>query len=282
MPPAIYKDKFEELYRQYNRREFVHPDPLEFLYHYEDLSDREIVAFVASSLAYGRVAYILESISSVLERMKPTPSVFLKRTSLKTMHQTFSGFKHRFTNDQKLCAMLFGVKKVIERHGSLQACFSAGLNDDDDTILPALSAFTRELTVCADDNLKHLIPSPTMGSTCKRLNLFLRWMVRSDEVDPGGWENVPVSKLIVPVDTHMHKICQLLGLTTRRQADMRAAMEITKAFRSIAPADPVRYDFSITRLGIRKDADMGAFLKQLPCSESRPQFAQEDEVALPD
>ena len=97
MSPRISKDRLEELYRQYNRREFVHPDPLEFLYHYEDLCDREIVAFVASSLAYGRVDHILKSVSSVLERMEPTPSIFLKRTSLKTMRQTFSGFKHRFT-----------------------------------------------------------------------------------------------------------------------------------------------------------------------------------------
>jgi uncharacterized protein (TIGR02757 family) len=262
MPPVIPKDSLERLYRQYNRREFVHPDPLEFLYHYENLCDREIVAFVASSLAYGRVAHILKSVSSVLERMEPTPRVFLKQISLKTMRRIFSGFKHRFTSDQKLCAMLFGVKKVLERHGSLQACFSAGLNDDDDTILPALSAFTKELTICADDNLEHLIPSPTKGSACKRLNLFLRWMVRSDEVDPGGWENVPASKLIVPVDTHMHKICYLLGFITRKHADMRAATEITKAFRTIAPADPVRYDFSLTRLGIREDADIAAFVKQ--------------------
>jgi uncharacterized protein (TIGR02757 family) len=261
MPPEISKDSFERLYRQYNRREFVHPDPLEFLYHY-DVCDREIVAFVASSLAYGKVAYILKSVSSVLERMKPTPLVFLKQTSLKTMRRIFSGFRHRFTDDRKLCAMLFGMKKVLEHHGSLQACFSAGLNDDDDTILPALSAFTRELSICAGDNLDHLVPSPIGGSACKRLNLFLRWMVRSDEVDPGGWENVPASKLIVPVDTHMHKICHLLGLTARKHADMRAATEITKAFRTIAPADPVRYDFSLTRLGIRKDADIAAFVKQ--------------------
>jgi len=168
---------------------------------------------------------------------------------------------------------------VLFRKGNFSL---TGLNDDDDTIFPALSAFTRKLSICADDNLKSLVPSPTGGSACKRLNLFLRWMVRSDEVDPGGWENVSASKLIVPVDTHMHKICHLLGLTTRRQADMRAATEITSAFRSIAPTDPVRYDFSLTRLGIRKDADMAAFLEQLPCSESRPQFAPEDEIALPD
>ena len=89
----------------------------------------------------------------------------------------------------------------------------------------------------------------TLGtcSHCKATTRFLNecaWMVRSDDIDPGGWENVPVSKLIVPVDTHMHKICQFLGLTTRKHADIRAAIEITKAFRTIAPADPVRYDFS--------------------------------------
>ena len=243
MAQRISKNRLEELYRQYNRREFVHPDPLEFLYQYQDLCDREIVAFVASSLAYGKVAHILKSVSSVLQRMEPTPSVFLKRASLRIMRQTFSGFKHRFTDDHKLCAMLFGLREVLERHGSLQACFSAGLKDDDDTILPALSAFARQLTVCADDNLDHMVPLPTRGSACKRLNLFLRWMVRSDDVDPGGWENVPVSKLVVPLDTHMYKIAQLLGLTTRQQADMRTATEITKAFRTVAPADPVRYDF---------------------------------------
>jgi uncharacterized protein (TIGR02757 family) len=276
----IAKDRFEDLYRQYNRREFVHPDPLEFLYGYDDLCDREIVAFVASSLAYGRVAYILKSVSSVLERMAPSPWVFLKRASLRSMRQTFSGFKHRFTNDQKLCAMLFGVREVLERHGSLHACFSACSNDDDDTILPALSAFTSEVRVLADDNLEHLVPSPTKGSACKRLNLFLRWMVRSDEVDPGGWENVLVSKLIVPVDTHMHRICQLLGLTTRKHADMRAATEITKAFRMIAPADAVRYDFSLTRLGIRKDADLAAFLKQFK-EISREPLVNRKSASLP-
>ncbi|MFO8239786.1 MAG: TIGR02757 family protein [Dissulfuribacterales bacterium] len=262
MPQVILKDSLERLYRQYNSREFVHPDPLEFLYHYEDPCDREIVAFVASSLAYGRVAYILKSVSFILERMEPTPSVFLKQSSLKTICRTFSGFKHRFTEDQKLCAMLFGVKKVLERYGTLQACFSAGLNDCNDTILPALSAFTGELISSAGDKLEHLVPLPGKGSACKRLNLFLRWMVRSDEVDPGGWESVPASKLIIPVDTHMHKICFSLGLTARKQADLHSALEVTKAFRNIVPADPVRYDFCLTRLGIRKDANMVVFLEQ--------------------
>ena len=91
---------------------------------------------------------------------------------------------------------------------------------------------------------------------------FLRWMVRKDEVDPGGWYNVPSSRLIVPLDTHMHRICLALGLTQQKRADMRTALEITTAFRTITPDDPVKYDFALTRLGIRNDTDMDAFLKQ--------------------
>jgi uncharacterized protein (TIGR02757 family) len=259
MSPIISKHRLETLYRKYNRREFVHPDPLEFLYPYEELREREIVAFVASSLAYGKVAQILKSVSFVLERMTPSPSAFLKRASLETLQQTFSGFKHRFTTGQQLACLLFGVKQILKAYGSLHACFINGLNNND-TVFPALARFAGELALCADTDLAPLVPAPERGSACKRLNLFLRWMVRQDEVDPGGWEDVPASKLIVPVDTHMYRICLLLGLTTRKQADIRTAIEITDAFRAMAPEDPVRYDFSLTRLGIRDDADLAAFL----------------------
>ena len=263
MSPMVSKDRLEGLYRKYNRRGFVHPDPLEFVYPYEELCDREIVAFVASSLAYGQVAQILKSVSLVIEGMTPSPSVFLKRASLETIRRTFSGFKHRFATGRQLSSMLWGLKGILEGYGSLHACFLTGLDAgiNDGIVLPALANFASKLALCADGSPGHLVPVPERGSACKRLNLFLRWMVRRDEVDPGGWENVPASKLIVPVDTHMHRICLLLGLTTRKQADMRTALEITDAFRAMAPEDPVRYDFSLTRLGIRGDADVAASLK---------------------
>ncbi|MDY6989931.1 MAG: TIGR02757 family protein [Thermodesulfobacteriota bacterium] len=257
----ITKDKLEHLYHRYNRRKFVHPDPLEFLYRYERLCDREVVAFVASSLAYGRVAQILKSVSRVLERMTPSPWVFLNKASAGRIRRTFAGFKHRFTTGEDLSAMLVGIKYLLKSHGFLHACFAEGLKDDD-TILPALCAFTEQLTAGAGGPLQHLVPSPQKGSACKRLNLFLRWMVRRDKVDPGGWDKVSPSKLIVPVDVHMHRIGLLVGLTKRRQADMRTAVEITKGFRAVAPDDPVKYDFSLTRLGIRGDVDLGGLLKK--------------------
>jgi len=259
--PPILKEALDELYSKYNRRAFVHPDPLEFLYDYEDLCDREVVGLVASSLAYGRVVQILKSVSLVLDRM-PSPSAFLRRASLGSLCSAFAGFRHRFTTGEDLSAMLFGAKRVIERYGSLHGCFTSALAHDHDTVLPALSVFMKELGAGTDGGPAFLLPSPERGSACKRANLFLRWMVRRDDVDPGGWSDVPASKLIVPLDTHMHRVCRALRLTDRKQADMRAAAEITAAFREISPDDPVRYDFAITRLGIRTDTDLEAFLRR--------------------
>lgn len=267
-PPAISKEALEDLYVTYNRRELVHPDPLEFLYAYDDLSDREIVALVASYLAYGRVAQILKSVRRVLERM-PAPAEFVRGASPETLRSTLAGFKHRFTTGETLAALLSGARCAIERHGSLGACFGAGLSDRDETVLPALTAFVGELNSGAPcHSAKHEaghkppLPSPAEGSACKRLNLFLRWMVRRDAVDPGGWDHVPPSKLIVPLDTHMLRIGRALRLTQRSQADIRTAQEVTAAFRAFAPDDPVRYDFALTRLGIRHDADLDGFLRR--------------------
>jgi uncharacterized protein (TIGR02757 family) len=260
MPTRLCQQRLSELYRTYNRREFVHPDPLEFLYDYDDRADREIVGLVASSLAYGAVRQILKSVRSVLDRME-SPSLFLRNNSKSALIDTFKDFKHRFTTGLELATMLYGVKRVMERHGSLYGCFLNNLKHEDETVLPALSLFVSELSSVFNGRPRSLLPSPEAGSACKRLNLLLRWMVRKDEVDPGGWSGVPAAKLVVPVDIHMHKISLALGFTQRKQANLRTACEITSAFRTIAPEDPVRYDFCLTRLGIRDDLNAAEFLE---------------------
>lgn len=261
MSAPIDRKQLDDLYARYNRREFVHPDPLEFLYNYRGPGDREVVGLIASSLAYGRVAQILKSVSLVLHRME-SPWEYVMHASADDLRNRFADFRHRFATGEELSAMLLGAKRVIERYGSMQDCFLSGLRDDDETILPALSAFAKEVINEAGGGCGHLLPSPESGSACKRLNLFLRWMVRRDDVDPGGWDGVPKSKLLIPLDTHMHRIGLSLGLTRRKQADMRTALEITEGFRRVAPEDPVRYDFALTRLGIRSDTDLDSFLRQ--------------------
>ena len=264
--PVANKEILEKLYAEYNKRELVSSDPVQFLWDYDDSLDREIVGLISSSLAYGRVAQILRSISSLLEKMAE-PSEFLRVATPISLKSTFEGFRHRFTTGEDVAMMLYGAKVAIEKYGSLNECFLTGLSDNDETILLALDAFVRELSLDEGMAANHLLPFPERKSACKRLNLFLRWMVRENEVDPGGWTGVPVSKLIIPLDTHMYDICRTLGITKRKQADMRTAMEITDYFRNMNPEDPVRYDFALTRLGILDDTDLPSFLEKWRAEE---------------
>lgn len=252
----IDTEKLNSLYRKYNRREYVHPDPLEFLYEYENPHDREIVGMVASTLAYGRVAQILKSVRKVLDKMGASPSVFLDGVSPKKLSSSLADFKHRFTTGEHMTSLLLGIRGAVREYGSLNECFVSGLARSDDNILSALEQFVAKVAC----NSGYLVPSPSRGSACKRLNLFLRWMVRKDRVDPGGWQDIPKRLLIVPLDTHMATIGRGLGLSERKSADMKMAIEITQAFSQYCPSDPVKYDFALTRFGIRDDLEMSNLL----------------------
>ena len=249
------KETLEALYGRLNRREFVNPDPLIFLYAYDDVRDREIAGLIAACLAYGRVARILHSVGTVLSVMGASPTIYLRDASERRMGRDFANFTHRFAKGPQLTALLSGMGRVIRDFGSLNDCFRAGLDPHDKTTAPALGTFARHLvTRCASSSDPgHLMPCPEKGSACKRLHLYLRWMVRRDAVDPGGWHGISPARLLVPVDVHMFRMARKLGLTDRNQADLRAALEITDGFRKWSPEDPVRYDFSLTRLGLRKD-----------------------------
>jgi len=246
----LLENFLEEIYAKYNRRDLVHPDPLEFLYNYPDVRDREIVGLIASSLAYGRVAQILKSVSRVLDVMDKSPRDFIEENSPAKIHKAFEKFKHRFTTGVDLSSMLVGVRHAIKEFGSLEDSFVAGVSKGDESYAAALAKFSRAL--CGDSSACKftILSSPEKGSACKRLNLYLRWMVRSDNVDPGGWKKLSASKLIVPLDTHMFKIGKWLKFTQRKQANMKTALEITSGFRNVCPSDPVKYDFALTRFGI--------------------------------
>lgn len=253
------RDNLEQIYKSLNKREYVHPDPLEFLYGFESLEDREIVGLLASSLAYGRVAQILKSVSKILAILGGSPKYFLNSNSESQILKAFAGFKHRFTTEEEMGNFFVGIKKTIEKYGTLNECFAYGLKKSSNYI-EALCHFTTAIIpgTCKSS----LLPAPEKDSACKRLNLYLRWMVRNDEVDPGGWQNIDRRLLLVPVDTHMFNIARKLGLTERNQANMKTVLEITKSFAQIAPNDPTKYDFALTRLGIRTDMQIQPFIDQ--------------------
>lgn len=241
------KPLLDGLYKKLNRRDLVDPDPLIFLYDFDDIKDREIVGLISSSVAYGRVAQILVSVKKLLNPMNGKPFDFISSNDQKDFLKIFKGFKHRFTTDEDIANLFSGIKRALKSHGSLENLFLSQMNQ---TITERLSFFTDFLN---DGKQNYLLPSPIKGSACKRINLYLKWMVRKDAVDPGGWKKVDPANLIIPLDTHMHKASTLLKFTTRKAADWKTALEVTEKFREISPKDPTKYDFALTRLGIRQE-----------------------------
>ncbi len=237
----------------YNRKQYVDPDPLLFLYNYPDVRDREIAGIIASSLAYGRVAMIMQAVSMVLEKIGPDLHRFVMNADPKCIAGMFQNFKYRFATGDHLIALIMGLRKVIAEYGSLGACFAADQGGEADLLDGLARIRTR---VIQAGGAGHLLADPQKSSACKRSHLFLRWMIRKDQVDPGGWSNVPAAALTCPVDAHMFKIGQMLGFTKRRSADRICAAQITEGFRRINPDDPVKYDFCLTRFGIRDGLDI--------------------------
>jgi len=246
------KTLLETLYKKYNRSSFIGTDPLSFVYNYSNPADMEIVAFLSSALAYGRVEQIQKSLSRLFEIMAPSPYEFVKNFSAKD-RKKLSSFKHRFTDGNSLADLFAVFKKVLTKHGTLEDFFCEGYNQKDDNIINALSEFCSRLlnmTGSSSRGVKYLLVQPENKSPCKRLNLFLRWMVRNDDVDPGLWKSIDKSKLIVPIDVHMARLSRILGFTKKKNMSLATAVEITKAFAKFAPGDPVKYDFALTRVGI--------------------------------
>jgi uncharacterized protein (TIGR02757 family) len=191
----------------------------------------------------------------VLARMTPSPHQYLLSFDRREAMRRFAGFAHRFHKTGDLVAFLDRLAAAIRAHGSLGALFRQCYDEADADIGPSLARFVHALrnSQLATGNrqlLQYLLTSPDDGSACKRMNLFLRWMVRRTSPDLGLWTFVDPAKLVVPLDTHVHRIATFLGLNRRKIADWKAARALTDRLARFDRADPVRYDFALCRLGI--------------------------------
>ena len=247
------KDVLERLYERYNHHSLIKPDPLQFVYKYHRKADMEIVAFLASALAYGRVSQIEKSLTDLFGRMGDSPFEYVQDFKAEQRDQLKS-FKHRFTTGDSISDLLELLQTVLSRFGSIEELFVRGVSNSDKNIIPALLKFCDSLSAAHKNqpsrNLKYLFASPAGGSACKRLNLFLRWMVRDDDVDTGLWGLVDKAKLVVPVDVHMARLCKILGFYSLKSVSLSTVLEITNSFKQVEPTDPVKYDFALSRIGI--------------------------------
>jgi uncharacterized protein (TIGR02757 family) len=246
----------ESIYDRYNRVEYIHPDPLECVLRFGRPADQEIAGLIASAFSIGRVVSIIDVVNTILAPFKSLADslVTIERSELESM---YSGFFYRFYREEHLIGLLTGIQGLLRRHGSLRNAFSAHDSADRD-YRNALDGFVSELYEAALYPPK-MISRPSRGSGCKRLFLFLRWMIREDLVDPGTWSGLDRSRLLVPVDAHMLAISRRLGITDRKTGSAKTSVQITEFFRTIDPSDPVRFDFALTRLGIHPDLDYTDF-----------------------
>jgi uncharacterized protein (TIGR02757 family) len=240
----------------------IKPDPLQFVYRYSRPRDMEIAGFLASALAYGRVQQIEKSVESLLLKMGDSPYEFVVNFD-KAERKKLSGFWHRFTSGDDISDLLELFRQVLLEYGSIEKFFVQGYSRNDKNIVNALTAFCDGFyKIYAERNnrqvsrgLKFLLAGPDGGSASKRLNLFLRWMVRKDDVDAGLWRSVDKAKLIVPIDVHMGRLCKIIGLYDGRSVSLSSALKITAGFAMIEPGDPAKYDFALSRIGIVEDCN---------------------------
>ncbi len=257
----LLKESLDRFYKSYNLIERINSDPIEFPHRYKRPEDIEVVGLISSSLAYGKVTLFKPVLERIFSVMGKSPYDFILQFDLKKDAPLFSDIKYRMNKSEDIVCLIYLLGKAVKEHSSLQRLFMSFYNPMDKDVVPALSGFVDYLLkintspVYGKDTrpfgLLQFLPSPVKGSTCKRFNMFLRWMVRSgDGVDFGIWRDIPPSKLIIPLDTHIARISRNIGLTERKSVDWRMAKELTENLKMFDPDDPVKYDFALCHMGI--------------------------------
>jgi len=246
----LYK-LLEEKLQQYNRPDFIPNDPISIPHRFSLQQDIEIAGFFAAIFAWGNRTTILEKCEDLLNRMDASPFAFIQKHQATDLKR-FLSFKHRTFQPTDILYCIQFLQYHYQHHTSLEAAFNFNKRDMESR-LNAFHDYFFSLPDAPERTRKH-IPSPQRGSTCKRLNMFLRWMVRKDQcgVDFGIWKKIKPSTLICPVDVHVARVARSLGLINRKQTDWRTAVELTKALANFDPADPVKYDLALFSLGVHE------------------------------
>jgi uncharacterized protein (TIGR02757 family) len=277
----------DRLYDSFNRPASAR-DPIDIVRRFSHRDDIEVVAFCAAALAFGRVSSVMQSIERLLAVMGPSPAAYVRAFDLRKDRSTLSAFVHRWITGADVSALLWILRRMLDRSGSIEGFFMSGRDAEHPGMahdLERFSARALEIDVTAayggrplrpsgpsrasglpsGPGVRYFFPRPSTGSACKRLNLFLRWMVRRDALDLGIWTAVSPSELIVPLDTHIVRVGRCLGLTRYVSPGWAMASDITAALRRLDPDDPVRYDFSMCHMGMMNACGFNAPQRDAHC-----------------
>lgn len=250
------KEKLERHYLAFDKNR-ISPDPLEFLHRFESEPDIEAAGLISAVFAYGNVKQIINTLERIFVLTEGRPYNFITNLSSYDERRLME-LKHRFYTGMDIVVFFRILKYIYTKYGSVRNYFIQFYDAAEPNLKNDINSFSVSLIEYAGENtkvtngVKFMFPLPSLGSACKRMNLFLRWMVRKDELDFGLWKEIPASKLVIPVDTHVARICRELKLTSLKNVSWKMAEEITDNLRKFDPQDPVKYDFAICHIGMRK------------------------------
>jgi uncharacterized protein (TIGR02757 family) len=260
---ALLGERLESLYLLYGP-ETAHTDPILFPRRYARGEDREVAGWIASAFAYGQVRTIQDNVGRILAVLGPHPAEAIDRIGdfRAFARDELAGFRHRFHGAVDAAALLYAIGRARAEAGSVRAFFEREGREEDRDVAGLLSRAVARLIdldyrpvlgtrrLAERSPVRFFFPDPSAGSACKRWNLYLRWMVRKDALDFGLWPGIPTDRLVIPTDTHVHRIARRLGLTRRKTADWKAARAITTSLARFDARDPVRFDYALCRIGI--------------------------------
>lgn len=240
-------------YRQFNQPGFIVDDPVSIPHQFSEKEDIEISGFLSALIAWGQRKTIIQNARSLMERMDQAPFQYVMQAEDSDLAR-LEGFVHRTFNAVDARALVLSLRRVYTDHGGLEGIFTEGIQPQDETVFAAIVRARMRLVErlgFPGRTHKH-VANPSTGSSAKRINMYLRWMVRRDGggVDFGLWSGIDPGQLICPLDVHTGKVARQLGLLQRKQNDWKAAVELTRTLRQFCLKDPVRYDFSLFGLGV--------------------------------
>ena len=238
---------------RYNRPSFIESDPISIPHRFDRLADREIMGFWVAMLAWGQRKTIINKAEELIRLMDGAPHDFVVNHQEEDL-KPFLDFKHRTFQAIDTLYFLQFLQWYYRQHDSLEDAFAQFISPEAADVGPALGGFHElffSLEAAPRRTRKH-IATPVRKSSCKRLNMFLRWMVRQDDrgVDFGDWTRIQSCQLLMPLDVHVNRVARELGLLERKQRDWRAVLELTERLRSFDPDDPVKYDFALFGIGV--------------------------------
>lgn len=247
------KNKLDELVKKYETPDFINSDPIQFPRRFKDIQDIEISALISSALAYGKREAFIEKLHHIHKILGTSPYDFCQNYRREACEKYFKDFKYRFNTGKDICLLLATLHDFYSENNTMNNFVKKNLKYRDNIAKHSVTLISEGLRKnIHEKSYCYLFPSPELNSACKRLNLFLKWMVRKSPVDIGIWDCIEPKDLIIPLDTHVAKVSRALNLTKRKTNDWQTAEEITAKLREFDSFDPIKYDFALFDIGIDK------------------------------